>query len=158
MKKTILTVALIPLLLAACESAPNPYPNGPGFYETKIEQDRYRITYRANGRMTRDRVEDFTLLRAADLTLGQGYDWFRVVSKGGAVDHGGGGPTLSLGTGSTSFGRHSAVGVGVGTSFNLGGPPAQALTMEIQMGKGEVPNDREAYDAADVARTVRARL
>jgi hypothetical protein len=154
MKRAIVIAAL---LLAGCETAPNPYPNGPGFYETKIEQNRYRITYRAVGRMPRDRVETFTLLRAADLTLGEGYDWFRIVGRSGSVDQKNG-PTLSLGTGSTSFGRHSAVGLGIGTSFDLSGPPAQALTLEVVMGKGARPDDQEAYDAADVAKTLRSQL
>lgn len=157
MKKIIVIAALMTLGLSACESAPSAYPNGPGFYETRIEQNRYRITYRAEGRMPRERAEDFTLLRAADLTLAQGYDWFRVVSRQGSADRRSG-PVLSLGTGNTSFGRRSAVGVGVGTSFQLGGPPAQTIIYEVMMGKGALPQDRDAYDAADVAASIRGRL
>ena len=157
MNKALVAVCLTALLLTACESAPNPYPNGPGFYETRIEANRYRITYRAAGRMPRERVENFALLRAADVTLGQGYDWFRIVGRQGEVDRRNG-PRLSLGTGGTSFGRHSAVGLGVGTSFDLSGPPAQTLTLEVVMGKGARPSDRDVYDAADVARTLRTQL
>lgn len=157
MKKALVAIGLTALVLTACETAPNPYPNGPGFYETRIEANRYRITYRAAGRMPRDRVENFALLRAADVTLGQGYDWFRVVGRQGEVDRPKG-PRLSLGTGGTSFGRNSAVGLGVGTSFDLSGPPAQTLTLEVVMGKGARPSDRDVYDAADVARTLRTQL
>ena len=141
----------------ACESTPNPYPNGPGFYDTRIEDDRYRIVYRAPGQLTRDQVEDQALLRAADVTLDNGYDWFRVAGRQASVDQPSG-PVVSLGTGSTNFGRHSAVGVGLGTSFRMGGRPAQTLMLEIQMGKGETPNDRAAYDAREVAQTLRTRL
>ena len=157
MKKALVAIGLTTLMLTAGESAPNPYPNGPGFYETRIEANRYRITYRATGRMPRERVENFALLRAAEVTLGQGYEWFRVVGRQGEVDQRNG-PRLSLGTGSTSFGRSSAVGLGVGTSFDLSGPPAQTLTLEVVMGKGSQPADRDVYNAADVARTLRSQL
>lgn len=156
MRKALLLFGLTPLLLAACETTPNPYPN-PGFYETQIEQGRYRVVYRGTPQMPRDKVEDMTLLRAADLTLQNGYDWFRVVGRDVQTVYPSG-PVISLGAGSSNYGRSSAVGVGGSTSFQLGGGPSEILTMEVQMGKGETPNDRAAYTAADVAQTLRARL
>ncbi len=155
MKKAILTAGFIPILLTACETGP--YAQGPGFYETRIEQNRYRIAYRSPRGMPRDQVEDLTLLRAADMTLSEGYDWFRVLARQGVVDRPNG-PVISLGGGNTSFGRNSAVSLGLGASFNLSGPPAQTLIMEIQMGRGGRPDDSAAYDAADVERTIRSRL
>jgi hypothetical protein len=156
MRKVILLAGFLPLILTACESTPNPYPN-PGFYETRIEQDRYRIVYRAAPRTPRERAEDAALLRAAELTLQQGYDWFRIGARDMQVLQPNG-PVISLGSGSTNFGRSSAVGVGLGTSFQLGGGPAQILSMEVQMGKGPTPDDRAAYTARDVAETLRARI
>ena len=52
-----------------------------GFSDQKIETDRYRILFQGNSRTTRQRVEDSLLLRAADLTLEQGYDWFQIVNR-----------------------------------------------------------------------------
>ena len=157
MIKRVLLAGILPLLLTACESAPNPYPNGPGFYESQIEDNRVRITYRTDGRTPRERAETIVLARAADLTLSKGYEWFQVVGRQAGV-HQPNGPTIGLGLGNTSFGRHSAVGVGLGTSFNLAGPAAQVLTMEVVMGRGAKPNDLQAYDAADVSRTLRPQL
>lgn len=157
MRKLTVLAGILPLFLMACASTPNPYPNGPGFYDTRIENDRYRVVYRAPGGLARDQVEDQALLRAADVTLSSGFDWFRIAGRQGSVDQPSG-PVVSLGTGSTNFGRRSAVGVGVGTSFRLGGPPAQTLMLEIQMGRGPTPEDRAAYDAREVSRTLRERL
>lgn len=156
MRTAILAALASPLILAACQSTPNPYPN-PGFYETRIEQDRYRLVYRAAPKMPRDRADDFALLRAAEMTLQNGYDWFRITSRETSVIQPSG-PVISLGTGSASYGRSSSVGVGVGTSFQLGGGPTPLLTLDLQMGKGARPDDRSAYDARDVAETIRGRM
>ena len=74
-----LLLALV-LGLAACATpsvyAPATRPGGAGFSETRIENDRYRVTYRDAANEAS--AADFALLRAAELTLAQGYDWFVV--------------------------------------------------------------------------------
>ena len=157
MKKHIVIAGLSTLLLAACETMPNPYPNGPGFYETPIETTRLQITYLVPSGVSQGKAQDDLLLRAADDTLGQHHSWFRVANRSAEVDRRGGGTTLSLGTGGASFGRRSSVGLGVGTSFNLSGGPRPVLGLEIIMGDGARPDDVNAYDAADVVRSIRGR-
>ena len=158
MRKRILLAALPLVLLAACETMPNPYPNGPGFYETAIDASHARITYVVPPNMSRARAEDTLLLRAADDTLEKGHTWFRIVDRSRDVDRSPPRSSLSLGTGSTSFGRRSSVGIGVGTTIDLSGGPRDVLSMEIVMGDGARPGDPDIYDAADVSRTIRARL
>ena len=50
------------------------------------------------------------------------------------------------------------MGVGVGTSFNLGGGPALAQTIEILLGKGAAPRGPDVYNAREVERAIRARV
>lgn len=145
-------------ILTACETTPNPYPNGPGFYETQIERDRVRITYVVPNGMPRPRAEDFLMLRAADDTLNQGFTWFRIVGRSDAIEPRGNQPRLSIGTGTTSFGGNTAIGLGLGTSVPIGPGPHPLLNMEIIMGSGDPPDDPGAYDASDVAQTIRSRL
>ncbi len=147
------------LSLAACAATPTLYqpaagPRGVGFSELRIETDRYRVTFRGGPGAPPEQVADFALLRAADLALAQGYDWFRVTDRYNRQTAPDGGPRLSIGTGSASFGRHSSFGLGVGTSFDLGGGPALAQTIEVLMGKGDPPRDKDVYVARDVRRTV----
>lgn len=161
--KRLVIAPLIALTLSACETtagapyAPATGPQAAGFSEIRVEQDRYRVTYRGSARLDHARVEDMALLRAADLALAGGYDWFRVVDRF-ANATAPSGPTISLGTGGATFGRSSSVGLGLGTSFPLGGAGTQAVTLEVQFGRGPKPDDRDAYDAADVSRSIRARL
>ena len=159
--KRIVAIVFAANMLAACATptfyGPATGPTTSGFWETRIENDRYRVSYRGGNGAPPAQVEDYALLRAAEVTTAAGYDWFRVVGRF-AEGSGSRGPQVSLGGGSTSFGRRSAVGVGLGTSFDLGGGPQLASTLEIKLGTGAKPSDFDTYDAADVIRTVSQRL
>ena len=159
MRRRLLLLGL-GLALAAC-TTPTLYeaaggPAAVGYSEQRIEPGRYRVTFQGGGGAPEAQVEDYALLRAAELTLRDGYDWFRVTDRSGVV-RGGGGGTLSVGGGSSSFGRGGGVGVGVGTSFDLGAGPQLSRTLEIVMGHGPKPDAPDVYDARGVQATVGAR-
>jgi hypothetical protein len=73
------------LALAACESGPTPYQPGGGsergYSETKIESDRYRISFKGNSLTDRETVETYMLYRASELTLQNGFDTFTIVNR-----------------------------------------------------------------------------
>jgi hypothetical protein len=157
MKRTLL-IALGALTLASCETAPTHYqpapgPHAVGFSEMQVEPGRYRVTFRGGPGAPPDQVQDYALLRAADLALAQGYDWFQVTARS-MHPIGGGGPYLSFGIGGASFGRHSATGVGVSSGTDLSGGPALETTLDVIMGRGPKPADPQVYDARGVRRTV----
>ena len=150
MKRLILP-ALAALSVAACATAPTVYqpasgPTAVGYSDYRIEPGRYRITFRGGPGAPPQYVTDLALLRAADLALADGYDWFRVSDRflQGQPDKG---PHISLGVGGASFGSHSAVGVGVSNGFSLGGGPSVSATIEVLMGKGPRPAGVDVYDA-----------
>lgn len=161
MKRLILP-ALAALSLSACET-PQPMAYQPlagaktvGYSEQRIEPGRYRVSFHGAQGAPRTMVEDFALRRAADLTVADGYDWFRVYERTVAWDRGDTGPRVGVSVGGMSFGRRSAVGAGVGTAFNLGGGPALTATVEVVMGKGEKPAGPDVYDARGVQRSMGA--
>jgi len=143
------------LLLGACATAEGvgyqaASPKGYGYSDTRIEGDRYRVSFRGDGATPRDAVEAFALRRAADLARSGGYDWFRVVSR--SIDEeekGGVGIGAGLGTG--SYGRRSGVSVGVGGDLGtIGAKPFYTARLEVLMGKGPKPEGADYYDAASV--------
>lgn len=76
-------------VLSAC-ATPTPYQPAVtnvspdrqrGYTETRLEQDRYRISFSGNDMTRRETVEDYLLYRSAELTLDAGYDWFEIVSR-----------------------------------------------------------------------------
>ncbi|HEY3695107.1 CC0125/CC1285 family lipoprotein [Phenylobacterium sp.] len=162
--KRLALALLAAAVLAGCAAVPTVYqpaagPQGVGFSEYRIEADRYRVTFRGGPGAPPEQVADYALLRAADLTLDRGYDWFRVVERDLRQAGPDSRPRMSIGTGGADFGRHSAVGVGIGTSFNLGGGgPPLAQTLEILLGKGAAPRGADVYDAREVRKSAGARI
>lgn len=71
------------LLLAACATSTPYAPAGEleryGFSEQRIEDDRYRITFRGNSLTKRETVENYLLYRAAEVTVENGYDFFEMI-------------------------------------------------------------------------------
>ncbi len=157
MKRLALFV-LAALSLAGC-ATPTVYqpatgPSAVGYSEYLIEPGRYRVIFRGGGGAPPEQVMDLALLRAADLALAQGYDWFRVSDRYVQAVGGGYGPDIGVGVGGMSFGHHSGVGGGVSTGFNLGGGPALAATIEVTMGRGPMPPGLDVYDAHAVRNTL----
>lgn len=156
----ILGLAASSLALVACASLA-PYgaqggPGGQGYSEQRIESDRFRVTY--NGVGAPGPVADFALLRAAELTTQEGYDWFEVVQSWTDGRPGGAGgvrPSVSIGGGTSRYGGYSASGVGVGLGLDLSGPQPTSTTLEIVMGRGDKPARPSAYDARDVLSALR---
>lgn len=155
--KPLLAALALPLLLAAC-ATPSAYAPPPSpFAETRISEDRFRVTFQGAGDPAAG--GDHALMRAADLAVTQGFDWFVVENRytetyGG---RGGNGPVISLGGSSINFGGRSASTFGAGVGFRFGdfARPRAATTLEIRMGRG--PKPLEAYDARDVLRTLGGR-
>jgi hypothetical protein len=161
MKRLVLS-ALAAVSVAACATTPTVYqpaagPSGVGYSEYRIEPGRYRVTFQGGSGAPPEQVMDLALRRAADLTLAEGFDWFRVSDRYlRPTSSGNSGPRVSLGVGGADFGRHSGVGLGVGTGFNLGGGSvgASAATLEIFMGRGAKPDGVDIYDARALRSTL----
>jgi len=151
MRHRFAAAALLGLALAACTTAPTVY--GPattadamGWRATRIEQDRYRVSFRANPDLKAPQVEDLALRRAAEITIQDGYEWFRVVTRNTELVGGrpNGGTSVGVGGSSGSFGS----GVGVGIGLDLSPDTRKYETaMEILLGRGAKPADTNAYDA-----------
>jgi len=84
MRKLAFTV-LCTLSFAACSTLPTYHPASklgePGFSEQKIDETHYRVSFQGDASTPRYLVEDYLLLRAADLTDGKGYDYFIISEK-----------------------------------------------------------------------------
>lgn len=157
---SLVAVAASAAVLAGCASlapyGPQMGPGGQGYAEQRIESDRYRVTYRGVG--APGPVADMALLRAAELTVDHGYDWFEVTQRyiDGRPDSAGGvQPHVGVGFGSSSYnggryGNYSASGVGVGVGLNFSGPSPTSTVLEVRLGRGQKPDSPYAYDAREV--------
>lgn len=157
----LIAPALAALALAACQTVPTVYqpatgPQAVGYSEYRIEPGRYRVIFQGGPGAPAQYVTDLALLRAADLALAEGYDWFRVTDRflQGRPDRG---PRIGLGVGGGDYGYRSGFSVGTSTSFSLGGGPSVAATLEVIMGKGARPTGVDIYDARALRQTLGAR-
>ena len=82
--KTLQALALA-LFLSACATV-NPYKpaasaTGYGYSEQRLENDRFRVTFRGDSATNRSEVQDYLLYRSAEVTLQAGYDYFVVTNR-----------------------------------------------------------------------------
>lgn len=141
------------LTLTACETPtlyqPAPRPDAVGYSDYQIEPGRYRVTFQGGGGAPAAQVEDYALLRSAQVTVRDGFDWFRVVDRSGFRAPPRSGSSISVGAGTGGFGG-GGLGLGLGTAFDLSGGPAVTRSMEILAGRGPLPQGAGAYDARAV--------
>lgn len=146
------------LALGACttvSTAYQPANGGFGYSEQQIEENRYRVSFAGNAATPRQTVENLLLLRAAELTLARGDDYFTVVNRGVEATGTGGGtvyPSVGVGVGS---GGNTAFGVGVSTIFGGYGGGATSYTAfaDILTFPGTKPEgDPHSYDADELVR------
>ena len=74
------------LALNGCAAAPVPYEpaaslGSPGYLTAPAEAGRHTVVYTGARGMTREKVAEYALLRAAEFTQESGQEWFAVISK-----------------------------------------------------------------------------
>lgn len=129
-----------------------------GYTTQQLETGRHRVSFTDNDAV---RARNMALLRAAEITLLEGKDWFEVTSE--YADTSGarsGGSSISIGGGSGSYGRSSSVGVGVGVGIPLGGGSGGKTTavLEIVTGANPKPDKTTVYDARSVDMNLRGQV
>lgn len=149
------------LVIAACVSDAGLYrpatsARATGFSEQRLETNRWRITFTGGSSTPAAVVEDYALLRAADLTLSMGFEWFTVAGRETVPQNSNYGPRYSgiYGPPCGAFGCRSAIYGGFWYDDNEN---RLSASLDIVMGKGPRPNDAATYNARDVADTIRGR-
>ncbi|HEY7799020.1 MAG TPA: hypothetical protein VIA80_09665 [Hyphomonadaceae bacterium] len=143
--------ALLALVLAACTTTPTVYgpaatSSATGYRQTKIEDDRFRVSFRANPDLKAPQVEDMALRRSAEIALENGREWFLVVNRFTELVGGTSGGGTSVGVGGSSGSYGSSVGVGIGFDLTPDSRRYES-TLEILLGSGAKPSSPDAYDA-----------
>jgi hypothetical protein len=149
--KRILVSCLAALALAACTTAPTVYQpaatsQAMGYRDLKIEDDRYRVSFRSNADVQGMALDDLVLRRAAEIALREGRTWFLVVNRSNDLVSGYNRGGTSVGVGGSSGSYGSSVGVGIGIDLSPDSRKYES-TMEILLGSGAKPSSPDAYDA-----------
>ena len=158
------------LTLGACASTPDYVAadgaNDHGYYARKISEGRYRVNYNGRNRTNLQDTRDYAMLRAAELTLNKGYDWFQIVDRETSTTESRD-PAFQLGYG-YEHARHVETSCGLLSCTRRVRPASythmqidnqrqktrHSHSLEIVMGKGKIPEDGNYYDAKDVAASI----
>jgi len=81
--KKILGMLVTLILLAACATDYKQArrENGNGYFDTKLQEGMYEVSFNGNEQTTIKKANDFALLRSAEVCLENDYQSFEVVKK-----------------------------------------------------------------------------
>jgi hypothetical protein len=116
----VIVTSIAAIFLSACATTYQPEGFSGGFSETQLDKNVFRVSFKGNGYTSRDRAEDFTLLRSAELTLKNGFTHFVIVDGRSGTDY----STMTMPTQSTTVGSASVYGntaYGRATTTTTGG-------------------------------------
>lgn len=77
--KRIFVVLFAAIAMIGCSTQYQPEGFTGGFNDTQLSKDVFRISFTGNGYTSSDKVGDFVLLRAAELSMKNGYRYFAVI-------------------------------------------------------------------------------
>ena len=162
--KTKIMLVLAVLIMAGCASQPDyiqAKKGGFGYTESKLSDTQYRVHFKAKG-SDKGKAMDYAMLRAAELTLLEGYDWFVVTDRETLVDKETVQATPAAGF-SQRYARVTECGVlTCRTSYHpttqfetgvfVGGSQQSEIEsiLSIEMGKGTRPTSATSFDAREV--------
>ncbi|GGW94595.1 CC0125/CC1285 family lipoprotein [Alteromonas halophila] len=156
---------LVPLLLVVGCSSQSDYRKakngGFGYTETKLSDTQFRVHFKARG-SDKAKAMDYAMLRAAELTLLEGYDWFTVNDRETLVDKESVKTSPQVG-----FSQRYATVTECGalscrttrypttqfqTGIFVGGAEKSEIEsiLSIKMGKGTMPSEGNSFDASSV--------
>ena len=159
------------LLATACTSSPDyqaaSRDGASGYSDSAIQKNRYLVNFTGDTTTSRAEVKSYALLRAAELTMEKGYDWFEVVSRDTITEQERRTPTNTVrndqvyvrdcGLLSCRTSVHDRPNVAL--SVDGGTRTEYATSLEIVMHQGSAPSaNKQAYDASEVAANLRSRL
>ena len=122
------------LLVAACAT-----PYGPssgsftgGYSESKLQKDRYNVSFEGNAWISEEQAMNYLLYRCAEITLDNGFDYFIIVSE----------------ESNTSY-----------STMGKGAVPHPNLEVMIQLRNGPPPSGNpDAYDARELKQNLEAKI
>ena len=167
-KLTSGVMVLVLIVLGGCASQPAyraAENGGYGYTETKLTDTQYRVYFTGRG-SDKTKEMDYAMLRAAEVTIEQGYDWFVVANRETLIDREKVTTEPQVGfsqrysrvtecgllTCRTEHHQRSTLSAGV----FVGGKESSTIesVLDVQLGRGVRPDDAQSYDARQVAKNL----
>ncbi|MGJ3495583.1 CC0125/CC1285 family lipoprotein [Piscirickettsia salmonis] len=85
MKNTLYIFIFLCLTLQGCATTYQSKGYSGGYSETQLSENMFKVSFKGNAHTTKERAEDFALLRSAELTLKNGYKYFAIVGANTSI-------------------------------------------------------------------------
>jgi len=86
--KNFIAITFAALILQGC--TPTSYQKTGltgGYSDTQLDENIFHVSFNGNGFTSRERAVDFTLLRSAELTIKNGFEYFAVIDANSYTSH-----------------------------------------------------------------------
>jgi hypothetical protein len=128
-----------------------------GYSDTQMAQDVFRVNFAGNAYTSGERAQDFTLLRAAQLTITNGYKYFAVLdeqsySKVSTFTTPGQAYTTGTAFASGSVGTYSGTTTYTPSTTHVMHKPRSALLIKCF---NEKPDNIQVFDASFIEKSIK---
>ena len=79
--KIKMIVASVLLFSAGCATGYQRQGWSGGYSESQLQEDTFRVSFKGNAFVDKERVQDYLLLRCAEITIDHGFDYFIILGE-----------------------------------------------------------------------------
>lgn len=153
MSPKVLFIAPLIVFIASCSTRYQPDGFTGGYEEVQLSENIFSVTFSGNGYTKKQKAVDFCLLRCAELTKENGFEYFSIINQNNDVTNTSyTSPSSSVTTGSVnSYGQVNAyTNTYGGQTYNFSKP---STNNTILMHKNK-PNEGTAYNASFLIKSI----
>jgi len=133
-----LTMAALVWALAGCATGYHRAGFTGGYKDSKITSDTFQVSFQGNAWISAQKARNYLLYRCAEVTLENGFDYFRILDDKDV----------------SSVQVMGSYGSGVISASTLDKPGYNVM---IKCGKGPKPDKDNAFDAREVQQNIRVK-
>jgi len=157
--KYLIAITILALILQGCATSYQKTGFTGGYSETQLDENVFSVSFRGNCYTGRERVADFTLLRSAELTLENGFQYFSIIDANSYTSNSTyTTPTTSQTTGSAygsgnyAYGSATTTTTG-GQTYNISKPGSSNTIVCFK----EKPETVFTYNAKFIYKSIRSK-
>ncbi len=118
---------------------------GGGYSESQLQEDTFRVSFKGNAFVDKEKAQDYLLLKCAEITLDHGFDYFIILGEEDSTAVSSYTTPTNISTQSTSYGTGTYTQHTTGNATITGGDTyyfsKPRSTCIIKCFKGKKPND-----------------
>ena len=145
------------ITLAGCSSTYQPNGFSGGFLETALGGDFYKVTFNGNGYTSPEKVNDFAILRAAELALKNEYTHIIIMDSDNQITSTGVNSYVAQPYNSSGFARGFAAGSGAALPIKINKPTSTIYARFITATGEMIEKNTNILSASFIATSIKSK-